>query len=515
MTGHVLAVDLGSTGIKVAAVDAGGVVRGVAGEVVPLIFVGDVGVEQDPRVWWDALGRCARKAIAESGLVGAQIRTVAVTSQYTSTTAVDASGNPLGNTVMWMDGRGSRHRRVRPDPATFGTFVDVHGLLPSGSDDVAHVDLIRALHPDVYAAAHAFVEPMDHLAARLTGRVTATQNTMFPMLSCDNRSWGLTEYSDELLALTGLPADKLPELVPLGAPRGTLTPAAADHLGIAPDAVVTGATIDSVTSAVGTGAITSDRCGLIIGTTAVMATHLPSKRHDIVHGLTAAPSPLPDSWFLVAENGIGGKALDVFVNNMVYADDGLGQQAHEGSYQAVLDAAATAPCGANGVLFLPWLVGSMAPGHDRRQRGGFVNIGLASTRADMARAVLEGVAMNVAWLLPYFSALAGADYDEITFGGGGAKSALWGQILADATGVRIRRLAKSSCTNAHGAALLALAETGTFTIDELPSFLVTEEVHEPHEANHRLLASRRGSLVDFHDRMSPFYEGFDSKDHTP
>ena len=120
--------------------------------------------------------------------------------------------------------------------------------------------------------------------------------------------------------------------------------------------------------------------------------------------------------------------------------------------------------------------------------------------------------MNVAWLLPYFSALAEQDYAQITFGGGGASSPLWGQILADATGVPVRRLAQSSCTNAHGAALLALAETGACLLSDLPNFLVTAEVHEPHEPNHRLLAARTASLVDFHTRNAEFYAAFDSKD---
>ena len=101
-----LAVDLGTTGIKVAVVDADARCVRVAGEVIPLIFVGERGVEQDPQLWWEALGRCARKAIGESGLPGTDITLVAVTSQYTSTTAVDADGLPVGNTVMWMDGRG-------------------------------------------------------------------------------------------------------------------------------------------------------------------------------------------------------------------------------------------------------------------------------------------------------------------------------------------------------------------------------------------------------------------------
>ena len=514
MTSHVLAVDLGSTGIKVAVVDETGVVRAVAGEVIPLLFVGERGVEQDPREWWSALGRCARRSVGESGLHGDDITLVAVTSQYTSTTAVDAHGRPLGNTIMWMDGRGGQYRHGPLTSTDIERWIDWHGLVPSGNDDIGHVSVIREQWPDVYAAAAAFVEPMDVLAARLTGVVTATQNSMFPMMAVDNRQWGATTYSDELLTMSGLAPDKLPRLVPLGAPRGTVTSEAAAHLGVSRAAVVTGATIDSVTSAVGTGAITADSCGLIIGTTSVMATHLPTKRHDLAHGLTAAPSPLPDSYFLVAENGIGGKALDVFVNNMVFPDDGLGSAVHDGSYTAVLEAAGKVPCGSNGILFLPWLVGSMAPGHDRRMRGGFVNIGLSSTRTDMARAVLEGVSMNVAWLLPHFSALAGHPYHEITFGGGGATSPLWGQILADATGVAVRRLAHPTCTNAHGAALLALYETGMCTLDDLPGFLITEEVHEPDARHHRLLAGRTESLIDFHERNGSFFGALDSKEHT-
>lgn len=509
----VLAVDLGTTGIKAAVVDADGRIRSIAGEVIPLLFVDDVGVEQDPQQWWQALGRCARRAVHESSIASSDVDVVAITSQYSSTTPVNDAGLPLGNTIMWIDGRGPRHRSTYVRDAAM--WLEMHGLMPSTHDPVGHVDLIRATRPEVYDAAHAFVEPMDHLAARLTGRVTATQNTMFPMLACDNRTWGAVDYSDELLAMSGLSRDKLATLVPMGEPRGPITSAAAAHLGVSPTAIVAGATIDSVTSAVGTGAITSHRCGLIIGTTTVMATHLPSKRHDIAHGLTSAPSPLPASWLLVAENGVGGKALDVFVNNLVFADDGLGRPADGSSYTSVLTAAADVPCGSNGVMFLPWLIGSMAPAHDRHQRGGFVGIGLSTTRADMARAVLEGVAMNAAWLLPSFSALAGCDYPEVTLGGGGARSPLWGQILADAFGVPVRRLAAPDCTNAHGAALLALAENGACSLSDLPSFLVTSQVHEPDQAAHRLLTARTRSLVDFHASTASFYRAFDSHDALP
>jgi xylulokinase len=278
---------------------------------------------------------------------------------------------------------------------------------------------------------------------------------------------------------------------------------------------VMGATIDSVTSEVGTGAIDADTFGLIIGTTSVMPTHLPSKRHDMEHGLTTAPSPLPDRWFLVAENGVGGKALDVFVSNMVFAADGLGRPLGPDSFDEVLDAAADVPVGSNGLLFLPWLVGSMAPGGNRHARGGFVNVSISTSRTDMARAILEGVAMNAAWLVPYFSALAERQYDEISFGGGGANSPLWGQILADALGIRVRRLANSRTTNAHGAALLALAEAGQFPLEDVRSLLTVQQVHEPDPAAHRVLAQYTRALIDFHQRTASFYALLDTKDLTP
>lgn len=505
---HVLAVDLGSTGIKVAVVNADGRVRGVAGEVIPLLFVGDRGVEQDPRQWWEALGRCARAAVAAAGLSGDAVRAVAVTGQYSSTTAVDVNGLPLGNTVMWMDARGPTFRR--PFSGDAERWWMIHGLAPSGNDAVARIDVIKATRPDVYAAAHAFVEPMEHLVGRLTGSVAATQNTMFPMICCDNRSWGLTDYDDELVAMSGMPREKLPPLVPMGEARGLITRAAAAHLRISSLAVVTGPTIDSVTTAVGTGAVTADRCGLSIGTTSVLATHLPTKRDDQEHGLTSVPSPLPRSWLMIAENGIGGKAFDVFVNNLVFAADGLGKPAHAGSFADVVAVASRVPCGSNGVMFLPWLIGSMAPKRSRGQRGGFVNIGLSTTRADMARAVLEGVAMNAGWLLPHVSRLAGHAHQEITFGGGGAGSGLWAQIVADACGVSVRRLANPGFTNAHGAALLALVEMGECVVADVASLLTIEEVHTPDDAAHELLTRRLRSMIDYFDCSVPFYESFDA-----
>lgn len=506
----VLAIDLGTTGVKAAVVDGAGVVRAIAGESVPTTFTDDGGAEQDPELWWSAIGRCARRAISESPIARSDCTLVAVTSQYMSTVAITADGRPCAPAIMWMDRRGKRHHPLVGDRAAQERWVEVHGLPPSGNDDIGHISFIRAEWPDVYATADCFVEPVDYVAARLTGRVAADQHTAFPLLLVDNRTLDATGYSPELLERSGLDPAKLPPLLPFGAPRGPLTAEAAEHLGVSRSAVLASATIDSVTSAVGGGAIDSDSCALVIGTTSVVATHVPDRRADLVHGLTTAPSALPDRYFVVAENGVGGKALDAFVTNVVYADDGLGAGFPPDAFERVLAAADRVPAGANGVLHLPWLVGSMAPGGNRHARGGFVNLDLRSSRADMARAVLEGVALNAAWLMPHVEALAGASYEEITFGGGGARSALWGQIVADALGARVRRLANPQATNAHGAALLALVAAGSFRLSDIRSLLAVEQVHEPDAANHDVYRRLGQAFVDFHERNAPFFRRLNS-----
>jgi xylulokinase len=515
MNPDVLAVDLGTTGVKVAVVDPDGSVRGSAGETFPMLYTDDGGVEQDAENWWDALGRCSRRAQDGAGTSGSGIGAVAVTSQYMSIVPVTADGRPLMNAIMWMDGRGRRHHDLLHDPEAAGLWIEVHGLPPLPNDDLAHVAFVRNERPEVYEQAAAFVEPVDYLLARLSGRVTGTQNTVFGLLSVDNRTHGATEYSDVLLARSRMDVAKLPPLVPFGEVLGKVTSSAADHLGITSEAIVLSGTIDSITSAVGSGAIDNTTCSLVVGTTSVIVTHVGDKRHDLAHGLTTVPSPLPGKYFVMAENGVGGKALDFFVNNLVFDDDGLSAAIPEDAFERVLAVAATAPAGANGVVFLPWLVGSMAPGMNRDVRGGFVNVSLTTRRADLARAVLEGVALNAGWLFPHVAALADAHYDTLNLGGGGAVSPLWGQVIADALGVRVRRLAQPRTTNAQGAALLALAQLGRIGLDDIPALLRVEEVHEPSAAAHAVYQRLSPAFVDFHDRAAPFFHTLNSREAAP
>ena len=499
----ILAIDLGSSGVKVAVVDREGTVLGSASASLPTIFLPGGGAEQDAEGWWREIGTCARQALDGDG---PRVEAVVVTTQYMSIIAIDSRGRPLMNAVMWMDRRGARHLRRAGLDIDIGLWLDRHGLVPLGPCDQAHIALIRTEHPDVYDAAAAFVEPVDYLNARLTGRITATQTTAFPLMTVDNRIHGALKYDDDLVDRLRLDVSKLPPLVPFDEIIGAVTPEAADHLGISERAVVVAGTIDSITSAVGCGVLDSSACGVIVGTTTVIVTHIDHKDADLDHGLISVPSPLPGKYFVMAENGLGGKALEFFVRNVVYGDDALALgPMPDDAFERAEAAAATTEPGAGGAMYLPWLVGSMAPVGDRDVRGGFMNLDLTTTRAHMARAVFEGVAFNAAWLLPHVEALAGGDWSSIRFGGGGAASSLWAQVLADAVGKGVEQLAGPRTTNARGAALLALDRLGHITLDDIPSLLKVTDTFDADPETTSRYRPMIDSFIEVHGLTRPFY----------
>ena len=492
MSGCVLAIDLGTGGPKVALVEPTGHTLAWRSAPVATTFVDGGGAEQDPREMWSAIVTATRETLA-AVTPRPPIVAVAVTSQYMSTIPVAADGTPTGPCILWMDTRGAAHSASLLNDDSFMLFLERHGMipLPSGNDNVAHAHVLQTVHPESYAAAAAFVEPMDYVVARLTGRVTATQSTVFGQLVCDNRTWGATEYDPDLVAATKLDPAKLAPLVPLNGVVGEVRGAVADELGIDAGIPVVPGTIDSITSAVGAGALGPSTAAVIVGTTSVMVSHIPDHRGDIGAGLLAVPSPVPHMYYVMAENGVGGRAFD-------WAQRLFGF----GSLADALAAAAEAPPGADGVQFLPWLLGSIAPNPNDDVRAAYVGMSLRHDRSHAMRATLEGVALNLAWLLPHFEVFVGSHFADIRFGGGAALSPLFSQVLADALDRPVHRLQEPRATNARGAAFLALADLGLLRLDDVPSLLRVDEVHEPDPATRALMDAALARLSALHPSLA-------------
>jgi xylulokinase len=251
---------------------------------------------------------------------------------------------------------------------------------------------------------------------------------------------------------------------------------------------VTTGTIDSITSAVGSGALTARDGSVIIGTTSVFVSHIDEHRGDLGAGILAVPSPLVGMYYVMAENGVGGRALEWAMRLFGYGDD----------YSAATAGAEAVESGADGVHFMPWLLGSIAPQPNDDVRAMFGGLSLRHDRRHMVRAVMDGVAVNLAWLQPAVESFVGNDFPQVRFGGGGAESDLWAQILADALDRPVHQLAEPRATNARGAAFLAFTTLGTLTIDDVPGLLRTRAVRQPNPANRDRMDSALRRLTELH-----------------
>jgi xylulokinase len=280
-----------------------------------------------------------------------------------------------------------------------------------------------------------------------------------------------------LVRRAGLDPAKLPPLVPTGSVLGRVTPAVAATLGIAPDAVAVTGLPDLHAAAVGSGCVRDYEAHLSIGTTAWVSCPVPGKKTDLIRQMATVPGLTADRYLLGNNQETAGRCLDWLRG--VLADGSAGPP----GFEELTALAGTAPAGAHGVIFTPWLAGERSPVDDRAARGGFHNASLATTRADLVRAVLEGVAFNARWLLEGADRFAGRRLDPVRVVGGGAQSALWCQILADVCGRTVERVAEPQLTGLRGMALFAGVSLGDLRWADVRACVPVDLRLEPEPTN--------------------------------
>jgi xylulokinase len=517
----VLAIDLGTSGPKavVACLQRGVLAR--ERRAVTTLHLPDGGAEQDPEEIWRATKAACVAALRASGVAPADVQAVICGSQYSSIVPVDADGHATMNMVLWLDKRGTtaRLRRLPGFPRRADTPVQMlnwlrrHGLPPmAGGMSLTHMRYIRYARPEVYERTATFLEPMDYLTMRLTGRATANQCTAFMSLVTDNRRLDVTDYDPTLVRQSLIDRDKLPELVPVDEIVGTLLPSVAGELGLSPQTRVVTGLNDTQSGGVGTAAFAGDHAAISIGSTSVMITHVPFKRTDIRNAILSVPSPVPDTYFVMAENGTGGGALEHFLEKLIYSADAFGELTADNRFELLQQAVEASAPGSNGVLFLPWLGGSMAPAADDLVRGGFLNIGLATTRSHLARAVLEGVAMNLRWLRGPVERFAKRRFSHFVFYGGAAVSDAWSQILADVLGAPVQQADDPQYVTSLGAALLAFQRLGLLGFDEFAGRVPIRRQYEPNPANRALYDELSARFVETYRRVRPLFRSLNRQE---
>ncbi len=448
---RLLGIDLGTSSVKAVILDAEGNVCGVGAQEYAIQTPYTGWAEQDPREWWSATIFAVRQAVEQAGSPLANpIRGIGLSGQMHGTVLIDARHNPLGAAIIWADQRSAAE--VDECTALIGTerLARICGTAPAAGFMAPTLRWLKRHDPIRLDQAAACLLPKDYIRLRLTGELAtdASDASATALFDITARGW-----SAEVVDLLGLPMRLLPPVLESSARAGTLTQSAADALGLSAGIAVVAGCADQAAQAIGNGLIDPGVGSVTIGTGGQIFTPLnaPLIEDQLrLHVFCHAPA---ERWYLLGAMLSGGLSLRWF-RNLLGADN------DPNAYATLADQADHVLPGADGLLFLPYLIGERAPVRDPFARGTFIGLTLQHERGHLARAIMEGVAFALRQIVEIMQAL-NAPLDHLVASGNGLISPVWRQIVADVL-KRPLYLAPGGERAGIGAALIAGIGTGIY-----------------------------------------------------
>ncbi len=429
-----LGIDVGTTGAKSVLFDALGRVRGQGAAEHPMSHVGPAWVEQNAEDWWTAVCSATRQAL--EGVAEEQVKAVAVSSQAPTLLALDRDGQPLRPAMIWMDRRAEAEAATLADQIGDGEISRITGNRPDAFYVAAKLRWFHQHEPQLAARAARFVQINGYINYRLTGEFSMDP-VHAALLQLRDHATG--EWSGALCDACGVEPSQFPPVRAGHEIIGQVRRESAAVTGLRPGTPVVVGTVDGAAAALEAGVVDAGVAGEMTGTSTVM--QIPNTTGIRERAFISIPHALPGRDLLLAAMVASGASLRWI------------ETVTEGSIDRLLAEAATAPAGSDGVVFLPYMMGERSPLWHTNARGVFFGLSLATPRAALVRAVLEGTAFALRHNAEV-AAAAGIELREIRSVGGGTRSDLWNQIKADVLGVPVL-LPEASTAAPFGDAFLA------------------------------------------------------------
>lgn len=447
MTAAVMGIDVGTGGTRVLIVDTRGRILASATEDHAPFASPSIGwAEQHPDDWWRAAQLAIRKAMRNSGLRADQVSCVGFSGQMHGAVMLDGEGKVVRPALIWCDVRTQKQCDDLTNQLGRARLIELTANPALANFTLTKFLWTRDNEPEIWRRVRRVMLPKDYVRFKLTGRaatdVADASGTL--MLDVNHRAW-----STEILAAAGIDPSILPELFESPAVCGRINPAGAEASGLAEGTPVVAGAGDQAAGAVGMGIVTPGAVSATIGTSGVVFASTDRPVTDAQGRLHTFCHAIPNRWHVMGVTQAAGLSLrwlrDTFFQ-------GCSQSAGE-IYDDMTKEAAQAPAGSEQLLWAPYLMGERTPHLDPNVRGALVGLTASQTRAHVIRAVMEGVAFS---LKDTFQILAtmGIPIECVRLGGGGARSALWRRIQAEAYGREVEILSAEEGA-AYGAAILA------------------------------------------------------------
>ncbi len=445
---HLLGIDVSTTATKALLIDPAGQVVGVASTEYDFDTPQPLWSEQDPAVWWYATVQSIRTLLKQTGISGADVAAVGLTGQMHGLVLVDQEGHVLRPAILWNDQRTGRQCDEIRERVGKQRLIEITGNDALTGFTAPKILWVREHEPEIYRQAHQILLPKDYIRFRLTGRYATDKAGAAGTLLMDLRR---RDWSPEILADLEIDPALLPPTHEGPQITGTIQESVAEQLGLQAGTPVVAGGGDQAAQAVGVGAVQEGIVALTLGTSGVVFATANQPYYEPEGRLHAFCHSVPGRWHLMGVMLSAAGSLRWYRDTLAPGTD----------YDTLLSPAADIPAGSEGLLFLPYLTGERTPHPDPLARGAFVGLTVRHSQPHMTRAVLEGVAFG---LRDSFELMKGAGLppiQQVRVSGGGARSALWRQILADVLDTELVTVNTTEGA-AYGAALLAGVGAGVW-----------------------------------------------------
>ncbi len=445
---YLMGLDISTTSAKALIIDDAGNVVAVANNPQPISQPKSLWSEQDPADWWTGIVKSIRKALADSGLRGDDISAIGLTGQMHGLVLLDDNGAVLRPSILWNDQRTQAQCDFMTGVIGQQRLIELTGNLALTGFTAPKILWVRDHEPDIYARAKQVLLPKDYIRYKLTDTyatdLAGASGTS--LLNVAERAW-----SREVLDALAIPAEWMPPVHEGTEVTAVISAAAAAATGLRIGTPVVGGGGDQAAGAIGMGCVTPDKIGVTVGTSGVVFAPLSKYAYEPEGRLHAFCHAVPGTWHFM------GVMLSAAGSLQWYKDT----FAPDIDFDSLLAEAALVPAGSEGLFFLPYLTGERTPHPDPLARGAFIGMTSRHERGHMTRAVLEGVAFGLKDSFTLIDRAGLPDHFEVRISGGGAKSPVWQQMIADVLGAPLVNI-NTTEGGAFGAAILASVAAGVF-----------------------------------------------------
>ncbi len=499
----VLVHDVGTTGSKSCLYRMGDTLELVdsALEEYPLYVMDNGGIEQDPEEWWQAIKKATQIILKQTEIVPSDIKGMAFCAQMQGFIPVDRDGKALYRAMSYMDNRGTdqidrylHSGALKIEGMHAGKLLSslmiTGGVSASVKDPVWKYLWLKENRPDVFDAMYKWMDVKDYLVLRSTGAFTFGYDSAHATFMFDTRPDKL-QWHEGLCRTYDVDPGHFPPVIQATDQAGTLTPEAAQDLGLPEGLPVFGGGGDLSMITLGAGCFENNSVHIYIGTSGWVVATVDRRMTDINGMIASILGAIPGKYNYISEQETSGRCLQwvrdhlvldeigIYLENQTVADK---DEEYQSLYDYLSSVVETVEPGSGGIIFTPWLHGNRSPFEDPYARGMFFNISLESGKRDLIRSVLEGDAYHKRWMLETVEKKVPYN-DTLRLVGGGARSDAWAQIMADVTGRTIEVTENPESAGAAGAALTCGVGLGLLSFDDAGDMIKVEKTFTPRSEN--------------------------------